>query len=78
MKRTLDMSGSTLRGGITPTRWNKSLCESCFYPLGKCQWLLHGKPFAGSEYYEHDVAYDGESVYTVYSIAKCPHYKGEK
>ena len=78
MKRTLDMSGSTSLGGITPTRWNKSLCESCFYPLGKCQWLLHGKPFAGSEYYEHDVSYYGESVYTVYSIAKCPHYKGEK
>ena len=78
MKRTLDMTGSTLRGDITPTRWNKSLCESCSYPLKYCQWLLHGKPFAGSEHYEHDVAYYGEGVYTVYSIAKCPRYRGKK
>lgn len=78
MRKTCDMTGCKKLGGITPTRWNKSLCESCVYPLGKCTWLLGGKPFAGSEYYEHDVVYYDGETYRVYTIAKCPHYEGEK
>ena len=78
MKKAIDMSGCVKRDYTTGGRWHRSLCETCTFPLKYCTWLLERKPFAGSEYYEHDVVYWEKICYTVYSIAKCPHYKGEK
>lgn len=79
MKRELDMTGSTRIKLINgeDTR-EPSLCERCAYPLVKCQWLLGGRPFQGSEYIEKKVHYYGEVVYSTYVITACPHYKEEK
>lgn len=74
MKRELDMTGciKVHRDGEV-----HSICENCAYPLGKCTWLLGGKPFPGTEYVEKKAVYYGEVVYSTYSIMKCPHYEGE-
>ena len=77
MKHEFDMTGAkklgTLEQGNDSTV--RSICWACKRPVSECEWLMLGKPYKGSKYWERKCWYDGHTHYCVYAIVKCPKYK---
>ena len=77
--RELDMTGCKRKGWMIAAKdWRSSICWECKVPVGKCEWLINGRPYKGSQYYERDCRESPVMRYHIYAIVKCPHYKGEK
>lgn len=75
--KRLDMTGAESLGPKDGRNGSiVSICYNCKYPLRDCQWLLHGKPYAGSRYYTFiprptKTNYSGCENYV---IVECPNY----
>lgn len=79
MRHQLDMTGCTRIGYmVDPQHTQMSICWACQRPIATCRWLMCGKPYEGSEYWERECNESKGIEYSIYAIKSCPmEVKGE-